>query len=139
MNKQKVILYVEDQPLETRVKMLEDEGYKVIIATYGTEALNCLKEEKIDLILLDIMMPSGDKLNSEDAREGFATGVVFTRKIKSEPELKDIPIIVITANPDRDVEKELTQLGVLKYFRKPVSQVELEDAIKECLESKSDA
>jgi CheY-like chemotaxis protein len=137
MNKQKVILYIEDQPFGTRVKMLEDEGYKIIVASDGTEALNCLKREKVDLILLDIMLPPGDELNIDDAREGFSTGVVFTKKIKNEG--LNLPIIVITANPDRDVEKDLNALGVSKYFRKPVSQVELEDAIKECLECESDA
>jgi len=139
MNRQKVILYVEDQPLKTRIKMLEDEGYKIIVARDGTASLDCLRKESIDLILLDIMMPPGDKLNIENAREGFATGVVFTREIKMHDEWKDIPIIVITANPDRDVERELTELGVSKYFKKPVTQSELEEAIKECLEGKSDA
>ena len=137
MNKQKVILYIEDQPIRTRIKMLEDEGYKIIVAREGTEALNFIKNEAVDLILLDVMMPPGDELNSEDAREGFSTGVVFTRKIREEG--INMPIIVITANPDRDLERELTQLGVSKYLRKPVSQSELEEAIKECLEEKSDA
>jgi CheY-like chemotaxis protein len=134
MDKQRVILYIEDQPLETRVKMLETDGYKVISAKDGTEALNCLKRERVDLILLDIMMPPGDELNSEDVRGGFSSGVVFTKKIKEKEEWRSIPIIVITANPDRDIERELTELGVSKYFKKPVSQSELEEAIKEWLE-----
>lgn len=138
MNRQKVILYIEDQPLKTRVKMLEDEGYKIIVAKDGTEALNCLNKESIDLILLDVMMPPGDKLNFENAREGFATGVEFTKEIKKDDKWKNIPIIAITANPDRDIERELTELGGSKYFRKPVSQSGLEEAIKECLEGQFD-
>lgn len=79
------ILMVEDDELLTRMyeKRLLIDGAKVTVAVDGEDALEKLGKEKVDIILLDLMMP---KVN----------GYEVLRRIKHNPLLKDIPIIVLT-------------------------------------------
>lgn len=82
----KKVLIVEDE-MDMRVfikTLLETNGYKPIIAQDGQEGRQKAAAEKPDLVLLDIMMP----------KEG---GVQFYREIKTDPSMKEIPVIVISA------------------------------------------
>ena len=81
-----VILVVDDNLMNIDLMRayLEPEGYKVISATRGQEALDILENQSIDLILLDVMMPG-------------MNGFEVTRKIRSNKYLQYIPIILITA------------------------------------------
>ena len=86
---------------------LEDEGYAVATASDGPEALRLARTEHPDLMLLDIMMPGMD-------------GTEVCRQVKADPELKDIPIIMVTAKHlDEDVVKGL-DAGADDYVSKPV-------------------
>lgn len=79
------VLVVEDVPDERSflVSVLEDAGYAVREAADGTEALSSVATARPDLITLDITMPE-------------QSGVAVYRKLKSDPDTKDIPVVVVT-------------------------------------------
>ena len=76
------IMFVDDEldVLDMTEQILLKEGHEVIIASNGTECLEILKNEKPDLILLDVMMPKID-------------GWTVCKKIKTNKETKDIPVV----------------------------------------------
>ena len=103
------ILYVEDdfnnRTLVRRV--LEAEGYQVVDAANANQAMGCLKEHKIDLILMDINMPEVD-------------GYALTTRIKSVPEYAKIPIVAMTANVMRGDRERSLEAGCDGYIQKPI-------------------
>ena len=113
------ILVVDDDPneVETIKVILESEGYKVKTAGNGKIALEKVELEKPNLIVLDVMMPELD---------GFAT----CSKLKSSPEYKDIPIILLTAVGMQISETKYPLDGVMRtdaeeYLEKPTKPQEL--------------
>jgi len=82
----KKILIVDDEEdiLAYLTTLFKDNGYATEVAHDGKEALEMMKKEKPDLVTLDIIMPK-------------ESGVRFYRDVKDDPELKDIPIVIITA------------------------------------------
>jgi two-component system alkaline phosphatase synthesis response regulator PhoP len=84
------------------------EGYEVVTAADGEEALAKARHEKPDIIVLDIMMPKMD-------------GYEACRKLKSDPKTKDIPVILLTAK-GRDIDRKLgSEAGADDYVVKPFS------------------
>ena len=79
------ILLVDDEPdiVTLSKNLLEKAGYEVVVARNGKECLEKLKEEKFDLILLDVMMPGDD-------------GWVVCKKIKANEKTKDMPVVMFT-------------------------------------------
>jgi CheY-like chemotaxis protein len=104
------ILVVDDMEeglylLET---VLKGSGYEVITAKDGVEALNKLKEESIDMIISDILMPEMD-------------GFQFCRECKKENNLKNIPFIFYTATYVNKKDEEFAlSLGAERFIVKPV-------------------
>lgn len=101
------ILIVEDDPLMSRLysKVFSIEGYEVITAADGEEALSAVHKNLPTLILLDVMMP---KMN----------GLELLEKLKSDPSTKKIPVIMLTnLAGTADAEKAMT-LGAVKYIVK---------------------
>lgn len=112
------ILLVDDEPdiLEFLKYNLEQQGFEVLLAHNGEEAINKLSE-KPDLIILDVMMPKMD---------GFET----CRRIKSKKEFENIPVVFLTAkNGEKDEINALT-LGASDYIQKPVSSNKLISRVK---------
>lgn len=101
------ILIVEDDVLLSRmyVTIFASKNYEVDTATDGQDALDKVRTHKPTLILLDIMMP---KLN----------GMEVLQTLKKDPDLKDIPVIILTnLAGDSDVQTAL-QLGAVRYIIK---------------------
>lgn len=120
------IMVVDDEPdlLEVVKLILESDGYQVVTAGSGQEALDNIEKEKPDLVLLDIIMPKMD---------GWE---VFSR-IKSNPKTTSIPVIMLTAK-DQRIDK-LIGLHVVRvddYITKPFGRSELLDRIKRVLQEK---
>ncbi len=104
----KTILLVEDDILVSQMysKRLKKEGLKVVLASDGIEGLEKLKSEKIDLVLLDIMMP---KMNGHE----------MLKRIREDPSIKDTRVVVLTNLNDRPEDiKEIKKLGVEEYILK---------------------
>lgn len=115
----KKILLVED---ELRMRMivrdyLENEGYEVIEAKDGMEALNAFQNNEIDLILLDLMIP-------------FLDGFGVCREIRTK---SDIPIIIITAKEEDEDKIRGFDLGADEYVTKPFSPKVLVARVKSLL------
>ena len=106
--KMKKILIVDDDASIGNMleEMLIKEGYAVLRAYSGTEALLVLREDRPDLVLLDLMLPG---LNGEEVL----------------PHLKNIPVIVVSARADVDDKVELLLDGAVDYVTKPFSGKEL--------------
>jgi DNA-binding response OmpR family regulator len=119
MNKEstkKAILVVDDDPknLELLAVKLSQEGYRVITAQSGKDALEAIKLEKPGLVLLDIMMP---KMN----------GIETLKRIKAlEP---SIPVAMVTAVWDDDEARKAIEAGAYEYITKPVNMEYLELAV----------
>jgi pilus assembly protein CpaE len=113
------ILIVDDEFDTLRLVglMLERQGYTIIAAENGQKALQALKTEKPDLVLLDIMMPGID-------------GYEVAKRIRMDDEMGDIPIIMFTAKTQ--VEDKVTGLeaGVDVYLTKPTQPRELFAQVK---------
>lgn len=114
MEKPPLILIVDDIPKNLQVlgNILGRESYRVAAATNGKKALHLLENISPDIILLDIMMP---ELN------GFDT----CRKLKENPETKEIPVIFLTARTESEDIVTGIQLGAVDYVTKPFNASEL--------------
>ncbi len=116
----KKILVVDDkrEVVELVTATLEGEGYQIICAFDGREALEKIGREKPDLVLLDIVMP---KMN----------GFEVLSEAKNDPQTKDIPIIMITAKGQKLDEDKGRRLGAEDYIIKPFSPSHLLKKIEE--------
>jgi two-component system cell cycle response regulator DivK len=106
----KRILVVEDQADNRRIlrDMLGNAGYELIEAESGEEALMAVETQRPDLILMDIQLPVMD-------------GYEATRRIRSKPELKSIPIIAVTSYALAGDEAKALAIGCNAYIAKPFS------------------
>jgi len=101
------VLVVEDSPVarEVVMKILQREGYDVVRAANGVEALDCLHSQTPDLVLLDVMMPEKD-------------GMTLLQEMRDEPQYKELPVILLTALSDEGRMKKAKELGVCEYLVK---------------------
>ncbi len=123
----KKILVVEDRPdaLNLLTQQLEILGIAVILATDGREGVKKAFEEKPDLILMDILMPG------MDGREA-------TRRIRSNPKTKDIPILAATVlNRESEIDACI-EAGCNIYIVKPFTFEELREKIQTVLDPSRD-
>ena len=113
------VLIVDDQALNRILlsKMLEQEGYKISLAYNGLDALNVLKREQIDIVLLDVLMPVMD---------GFETA----EKIKQQYSEVYLPIIFITSLDDQASFERCLAVGGDDFIHKPFEKVILHAKIK---------
>lgn len=113
------ILVVEDNQdnRELVVKVLKINGYKVIEAVDGEEALEKTKTENPDLILMDLFIPKID-------------GYEVTRRLKSDIDLKSIPIIALTAHAMKGDMEVALAAGCDGYIPKPIDVRELPKQIE---------
>lgn len=121
------IMIVDDQP--QNVKIVRDlltiaMRYEVTEASSGEDALALLKKSTPDLILLDVMMPEMD-------------GVETCKRIKENPEQADIPIIFLSAADDKNLIVQALESGGVDYVTKPFSRAELLTRVRTHLALKS--
>ncbi|MEI6049144.1 MAG: response regulator [Bacteroidota bacterium] len=114
MNEDVYILVVDDNQENLKVvsNFLREKRYKIALATDGESAFKVLEANKIDLILLDIMMPGMD-------------GYEVCKILKKKPETKDIPVIFLTARVETDDIVKGFQTGGVDYITKPFKKEEL--------------
>lgn len=120
-----VILVVDDQDvnLDLLSRRLQREGHRVAVARDGRSALQHLRTEPVDLVLLDIMMPVLD---------GYQT----LAEIKADAALRDIPVIMITAVNEVESAAACIEQGAEDYLCKPFNPVLLRARVSACLERK---
>ncbi len=107
----KYILVVDDDKMNLRrTQIILSKQYEVLLAKSGQEALNRLKNRKIDLVLLDVAMPGMD-------------GIETFKRMKSR--YSDIPVIFLTASGEVDDVVSAIKLGAVNYLKKPFAPRDL--------------
>ena len=101
-------------------RLLEMEGYEVVEARNGEEAVQVAKSENPSLVLMDLSLPVID-------------GLAATRLIREVPALQKTPIIAVSAHDTADFQAEALEAGCNCYITKPIDFGELEKLIKELL------
>ena len=116
------ILVADDEPniLISLEYLMKREGYEVVLARDGHEALEALRRERPHLVLLDVMMPK-------------KTGFEVCQELRADESLKDTKVLMLTAKGrDTDVAKGMA-LGATAYMTKPFSTRELVEKVRELL------
>lgn len=118
MPQPKIVLLVEDDKLlvSTLLKIFEHEKFKVVVETNGLKALSAVKKNRPNLILLDLLLPG---------MHGFE----IMKKLKTDENYKNIPIIIISNLGDEADKDEAMYLGANEYFVK--ANISYEKLIKE--------
>jgi putative two-component system response regulator len=126
MKDKPVILIVDDQPqnIELLEAYLFPENYEIVTATNGEEALGKLSENKIDLILLDVMMPGMD-------------GFKVTRRVREDTAHRLLPIILVTALRETDDRVKGIEAGCDDFISKPVDKMELLARVRSLIKVKA--
>jgi len=120
------ILIVDDEEANLRLlsQWLIPLGYDIQLASNGAKAVQKSRDSRPDLIILDIMMPVMD-------------GYEACRLIKTDPETKQIPIIMVTARNDRESKLKELSASANDFLSKPIDQAELTIRVKNLLKIKS--
>jgi len=119
----KSVLIVEDNELNMKLfhDLLEVQGYEVIEARNGTEALDRAREDQPDLILMDIQLPE-------------ISGLQVTEQILNDDTISHIPVIAVTAFAMKGDEERIRAGGCKDYIAKPISVSNFLEKVKRYLE-----
>lgn len=120
-----LILVVDDNEMnrDMMVRRLERYGYRIEACDNGREALEKMKQESFDLVLLDVMMPG---MNGYEVLEA----------IKTDPVLRFTPVVMISAMGELDSVARCIELGAEDYLFKPFNPVLLKARVHACIEKK---
>ena len=116
------ILIVDDSPTEVHVlkTMLEKNGFQTSSALSGEEGIAKARQEKPDLVLMDIVMPG-------------INGFQATRQLTKDPETASIPVIIVTTKDQETDRVWGLRQGAKDYIAKPATEIELVGKIKAVL------
>lgn len=121
MKKEKILVVDDDKNVLLLVRVnLELEGYEILEALDGEEALKVVREEEPDLILLDIMMPKID-------------GWEVLERLTKESKTSRIPVVMLTAKTQESDQIKGWEKGVVDYITKPFNPVSLAEVVREAL------
>ena len=117
---QKTVIIVEDEPdaAEMFAEMMRVSGYRVVKISSSTPAIGIISTEKPDVVILDVMMPD-------------ISGLEVLRFMRREPELEKIPVILVSAKSMPSDIKVGMDAGASRYLTKPVSFLDLKEAVEE--------
>ena len=117
-SKRPVIMVVDDSVTVRKVtsRFLERQGFEVVVARDGVEAIDILQELRPDLMLLDIEMPRMD-------------GFEVATQVRHNAQLSDLPIIMITSRTGEKHRERALEIGVTDYMGKPFQENELLERI----------
>lgn len=111
--RQTILLADDEAHLRTLVRTtLEDPGYRIVEAATGTAALDLIRSERPDLVVLDLMMPG-------------LSGLEVLGRLRGEPETARIPVVMLTATGQDKDRRRALKLGADAYLVKPFSPLEL--------------
>jgi two-component system sensor histidine kinase/response regulator len=118
MAKQRILVVDDHDPLLTAIQgILEGEGYTVLTAINGEQALEVMEQARPDLIMADIMMPRMD-------------GYALYKAVRARPEWVPIPFIFLTAKAEREDKLRGIDMGAEDYLTKPFDTQELVVAVR---------
>ncbi len=110
INMPKTILIVEDNDLNMKLfnDLLQANGYNTVQTKSGKEALQLTHDHRPDLIIMDIQLPE-------------ISGLEVTKRLKADDDLKEIPIVAVTAFAMKGDEEKIRDGGCEGYIAKPIS------------------
>jgi len=120
------ILLIDDDPVLIKLasEILAHAGYEVLTSMDAPAGLEIAMKEKVDLIVLDVMLP-------------IINGFNICRLIKSQPEHKKIPIILLTSRAEEQDRKIGQEVGANAYIGKPLNREHFLNTIKELISQSS--
>lgn len=121
MKKRRILVVDDDSMNLVRTEMILAKEYGVILAESGMEALDKLREEKVDMVLLDIDMPEMNGMETFERMKEFAA---------------DIPVIFLTASGLEEDVVNAIRLGAVNYLKKPFRPQELMRRVAQEFEKK---
>jgi len=121
---QKTVIVVEDEPdaAELFAEMMRVSGYRVLKIYSSTPAISLISKEQPDVVILDIMMPD-------------ISGLEVLRFMRRDPNLKSIPVIVVSARSMPSDIKEGLEAGATIYLTKPVGYLDLKKSVDQVLQA----
>ena len=116
----KTVLIVEDNELNMKLfhDLLDAHGYQTLQTRNGVEALELAREHRPDLILMDIQLPE-------------VSGLEVTKWLKEDDQLREIPVVAVTAFAMKGDEERIRQGGCEAYISKPISVMMFLDTVKQ--------
>ena len=113
------IFFVDDNDLSRDLvsRMITSWGYQARQAGNGKDALELVKQDAVDIILLDVMMPEMD-------------GFEVCRRLKNDPDTASIPVVLLTALHDKESRMKGEQAGANGFLTKPFQMEELQVCIE---------
>jgi two-component system cell cycle response regulator DivK len=115
----KTVLVVEDNELNMKLfhDLLDAHGYRTLQTRSAMDALRIAREQRPDLILMDIQLPE-------------VSGLEVTKWLKEDDDLRQIPVVAVTAFAMKGDEERIRQGGCEAYISKPISVVMLIDTVR---------
>jgi DNA-binding response OmpR family regulator len=121
MSKAKVLIVEDDDDLRHAMTLrLQASGYAVVNAQDGVAAISVARQERPDVVLLDLGLPAGN-------------GLIVLERYANLPELRAIPVVVLTGQDPRTAEPATRKFGVAAFLQKPVDNKDLIEAIEHAL------
>lgn len=123
----KKILVVDDDPTSLRLLelILSKEGYQVVSASNGLEALRKARTESPDLLILDVMLPGFD-------------GLEVCHRLRSEPDMAKLPILMLSAKQQKSDQDAASKVGANAFLPKPVNRTALLSKVAEFVGDQKD-
>lgn len=123
---EKTVLIIEDEAdaADLFAEMMRVSGFRVLKTSSSAPAISMMTAEKPDIVLLDIMMPD-------------ISGLDILRQMRTDPNLADIPVVVVSAKGMPADIKHGMEAGASTYLTKPVGFLELKEAVERALGSQS--
>ncbi len=123
----KKILVVDDDPTSLRLLelILGKEGYQVVSASNGLEALRKARTESPDLLILDVMLPGFD-------------GLEVCHRLRSEPDMAKLPILMLSAKQQKSDQDAASKVGANAFLPKPVNRTALLSKVAEFVGDQKD-
>ncbi len=121
----KTVLVVDDDDMNLKMAELilkKELGVNVILVDSGMKCIDTLQHEIVDLVLLDIQMP-------------VVNGIKTLEMIRRREDLKNIPVIFLTASSDKETVIKAGRMGVSDYIKKPFLPKDLTDRVKRVLDA----
>ena len=125
---EKTVLIIEDEAdaADLFAEMMRVSGFRVLKTSSSAPAISMMTAEKPDVVVLDIMMPD-------------ISGLDILRQMRADPDLANIPVVVVSAKGMPADIKTGMEAGASTYLTKPVGFLELKEAVERALGSQSAA
>jgi CheY-like chemotaxis protein len=129
------VLVVDDNPVIQRSVYfaLRDAGYKVVMIGEVYGAINIIREEQPDVLLLDLSFPADPGNIGGPTQDGF----FFIEWVRRTPEVERVPIIIISSSDPATYQERVAASGVNVFLRKPLDKAALINAVQTVIEKNS--